>query len=82
MRFFAVVVRFIQNFYVRKGYFTDLGYYMDFTSENVWKDFHEVVAQNGYLHLRHLCRPQRILHFLSTATVFPLNTNGLAAVQV
>jgi hypothetical protein len=30
--FFAVVVRFIKKFYVRKGYFTDLVYYMDFTT--------------------------------------------------
>jgi hypothetical protein len=32
IRFFFVVVRFIQNFYVRQGYFTALGYYTDYSN--------------------------------------------------
>jgi hypothetical protein len=45
IRFFAVVVRFIQNFYVRKGYFIDLGYYMDFILLDTKLNFQNHVNQ-------------------------------------
>jgi hypothetical protein len=36
IRIFLVFFRFIQNVYVRQGYFTTLGYYTDFTSANFY----------------------------------------------
>jgi hypothetical protein len=47
IRFFVVVVRLIIFFYVRHGYFTDLGYYMDFITYRI-RTFWPKTIQTNY----------------------------------